>query len=436
MKERRTTSLSRSLMPGVQLKDCKLAVVDGPDRGRSLKLDVGRITIGADPRCDLVLEDPSVSGVHAEAALMEEGVRVRDMGSTNGIKFLGNRITDAVLQPGSVVVLGRTTVALLAPETDESAPVERNDYGPLIGHSPAMRRLFAVLGRLERSPITTLVEGETGSGKTAVAEAIHERSGLEGTLVVFECGAVSSQLIQSELFGHKKGAFTGAVEDRKGAVEAASGGTLLLDEIGDLPLDLQPVLLRFLETGQAQVVGEPTPRSVDVRVIATTSHDLAQLVREGRFRSDLYYRVSVGRVRVPPLRERPDDILPLANHFLLQSATDSPPEPSTTLTPPLMALLRSYPWPGNVRQLRNAITRITTLGAPFASEPKPERPEDYHTAKAELLEQFERNYLEHLMRQEKGNLSAASRQSGLVRHHLRALLKKHGIDAANYREQK
>jgi DNA-binding NtrC family response regulator len=433
MKERRTTTLSRSLMPGVQLKDCKLAVVDGPDRGRSLKLDVGRITIGADPRCDLVLTDPSVSGVHAEAALMTEGVRIRDMGSTNGIKFLGNRISDAVLQPGSVVVLGRTTLALLAPEPDQAAPVERNDYGSLIGHSQAMRRLFAVLARLESSPITTLVEGETGSGKTAVAEAIHERSGLAGPLVVFECGAVSSQLIQSELFGHKKGAFTGAVEDRMGAVEAANGGTLLLDEIGDLPLDLQPVLLRFLETGQAQVVGEPTPRSVEVRVITTTSHDLAQLVREGSFRSDLYYRVSVGRVRVPPLRERTDDVLPLARHFLTQA--EPPSDPSAVLTPSLVALLRSYPWPGNVRQLRNAVTRITTLGAPFASEPKAERPEDYHTAKAELLEQFERNYLEHLMRQEKGNLSAASRQSGLVRHHLRALLKKHGIDAANYREK-
>jgi DNA-binding NtrC family response regulator len=426
MSERHTAPLSRTLLPGARLQDCTLLVVDGPDQGRSVKLEVGRLTVGADPRCDLVLTDPTISGFHAELALLATGIRVRDLGSTNGIRFLGNRIHDAVLQPGSAVMMGGSCIAVLPPESSGLGPVAEDEHGPLFGSGEKMRLLFALMQRLEACDITVLIEGETGSGRTLVAETIHNLSDRRGPLVPVECGAISPHLIQSELFGHRRGAFTGAHEDRQGAVEAAAGGTLLLQEIGELPLDLQPTLLRFLETREVQPVGSPRPKTVDVRVIATTAHDLQQEARGGAFRTDLYYRLSVGRIRVPSLRERPEDILPLARRFLAETGDESDPE--QLLTPGLAALLQSYPWPGNLRQLRNAIQRLMTLGAPFAeSAGPPVSVSDFHSAKAELVERFERTYLEQLMRQHDGNLTAASKASGLVRHYLRAMLKKHGL---------
>jgi len=426
MSARHTAPISRTLMPGARLQDCTLLVVDGPDRGSSVRLDAGRLTVGADPRCDLVLTDPTISGFHAELSLLTNGIRVRDLGSTNGIRFLGTRIHDAVLQPGSAVMMGNSCIAVLPPESSGLSPVAESEHGPLFGSGEKMRLLFALMQRLEACDITVLVEGETGSGRTLVAETIHEWSGRKGPLVPVECGAISPHLIQSELFGHRRGAFTGAQEDRQGAVEAAAGGTLLLQEIGELPLDLQPTLLRFLETREVQPVGSPRAKTVDVRVIATTAHDLQRAAREGTFRSDLYYRISVGRIRVPSLRERPEDILPLVRRFLAEAG--NPTDPEQLLTPGLAALLQSYPWPGNLRQLRNAVQRLTTLGAPFGESTAPAlSADDFHSAKAEVIEQFERTYLEQLMRQHEGNLTAASRASGLVRHYLRAMLKKHGL---------
>jgi two-component system response regulator GlrR len=444
--QRRTSPLSHSLMPGERLQDCVLKVIEGPDAGRSISVDVGRLTIGADQHCDFVMTDPTVSSVHAEVALMPHGIRFRDLGSTNGIHFLGTQITDAVLQPGSVLSLGKSSLAIVAPQPANLEPLEESGYGSLLGESLVMRRLFALLRRLEGSELTVLIEGETGSGKTIAAEMIHARSSREGPLITVDCAAISAELIQSELFGHRRGAFTGAVDDRVGAIEAAHGGTLLLDQIGDLPLHLQPTLLRFLETHKVQPIGSAAPREVDVRVLATSGHDLEQEVRAQRFRADLYYRITIGRVRVPPLRDRPEDILPLARRFLEELGCYIPERHEEALKPDAQktvslsaadtATLQSYHWPGNVRQLRNAMLQLVTLGTLFPDQigsSLAEERVDFHTAKARLVERFERTYLEQLLREQRGNMSAAARESGVARHHLRALLKKHGIDPERYR---
>jgi DNA-binding NtrC family response regulator len=416
-------------MPGVELVACTLRVVDGPDRGRSTPLGPGGVTVGASASCDLVLSDPSVSGVHAELAPLEGGVRVRDLGSTNGVTHLGVRIQEALLQPGAVIALGRTSLALVPPEAAPFPEFEAVEYGELIGHSPAMRRLFSALQRLEAAEITVLVEGETGTGKSLLARTLHRASPRrDGPLVVVDCGAISPDLLHAELFGHRRGAFTGAACDRVGALESAHGGTVLLEEVGELPVQLQPALLRFIETGTIQRVGESRPRTLDARVLAATNRPLDRAVAEGGFRLDLFHRLSVVRLHVPPLRQRPEDILPLARRFLARQGGGQP------LTPPVAAMLQSYPWPGNVRQLHNAITRLASLGQLFVPEEGPPDAEaDFHQAKARMIDRFERGYLAELMQQHRGNLSAASRASGLVRHHLRALLRRHGIEARRYR---
>jgi DNA-binding NtrC family response regulator len=452
-------------MPGARLQDCALQVIDGPDRGLSAPLGLARITIGASPSCDLVLSDPSVSGVHAELAPLDDGVRVRDLGSTNGVTHLGVRIHEALLRPGAVIGLGKTTLALIPPEVGPFAESEACDYAGIVGHSPAMRRLFSALTRLEATELTVLVEGETGTGKSLLARTLHEASRRrDGPLVVLDCGAISPGLLHSELFGHRKGAFTGALRDRAGVLETAHGGTVLLEEIGELPLELQPTLLRFIETGELQRVGETRTRCLDVRVIAATNLPLDRALAEGRFRLDLFHRLSVMRLHIPPLRERPEDILPLARRFLAQqnahapggacvepaerrseAGRDAPPPErgarhqnagGASLTPAVAAMLQSYPWPGNARQLHNAITRLASLGRLFVPEEGPDAPDaeaDFHQAKARMIARFERGYLEALMHEHAGNLSAASRASGLVRHHLRKLLARHGVDPGRFR---
>jgi DNA-binding NtrC family response regulator len=428
MTNRRTSPLSRSLLPGTRLEDCVLRVIEGPDAGREVRVEPGELKIGADPRCELVLSDSTVSAVHAEVTLTGEGIRFRDVGSTNGIHFLGTRISDAVLQPGSVITLGKSVLAILPPSPGELSPLDQTSYGALLGHGLGMQRLFAHLRLIEGSEITVLIEGETGSGKTAVAETLHERSDRQGPLVCVDCAAISAELIQSELFGHRRGAFTGAVADRRGAISEAHTGTLVLDQIGDLPLQLQPILLRFLETHRVQAVGAANAAPVDVRVIATTTRPLEREMRQGCFRADLFYRLSVGPVRIPPLREHPEDILPLARRFLAEIGGDQ------QLTPAQVAMLQSYTWPGNVRQLHNAVVQLVTFGSPFADgAADTAEPADFHNAKARMVERFERGYLEQLMREQRGNLSAASRVSGVARNHLRALLRRHGIDAERFR---
>jgi DNA-binding NtrC family response regulator len=325
------------------------------------------------------------------------------------------------------------------------APSKARTFGELTGESVAMREIFAVLERIAPTGVTVLVEGESGTGKELVARSIHRASArADKPYVVFDCGAVPRELAESELFGHKKGSFSGAVQSRAGAFGQADGGTICLDEIGELPLDLQPKLLRVLETGEIRAVGEDTARKVDVRVVAATNRDLHAEVQRGRFRSDLLYRLEVVRLRMPPLRQRPEDIVGLATRLLAGKVP-----PGDKITGKNLEQLVGYSWPGNVRELRNVLERAVALargpgGAPasFAdlvinlgpvsttpatlgmTFPGVDVPLPYKEAKAQLLESFERAYIEALLARSRGQVSQAAAAAGLSRKHLYDLMRR------------
>ncbi len=383
----------------------------------------------------MLIQDDTVSRAHVELSLAPEGVVVRDLGSRNGTFYLGQRLEKIVLGLGSRVRLGKVEVALDADtEGLSNEPnLELGGYRGLLGVSPPMKRLFAVLSRLEGSLVGVLVEGESGSGKELIARAIHEGSAVaRGPLVVVNCGAIARELVLSELFGHKRGSFTGAVADRVGAFEAANGGTLFLDEVGELPIDVQPALLRALESGEIQRVGETDLRKVKVRIVAATNRDLEAEARSGRFREDLYYRLAVVKLAVPPLRQRAEDIPVLANHFA--SAAGLP-----SLPPEALAQLARQPWPGNARELRNAVQAFVAIGAlpgegtQSAGELEAaikklldvERP--YAELKDQFLARFTKVYLEALLARTGGNQSEAARISGLDRSYVGKMLGRYGV---------
>jgi len=306
-------------------------------------------------------------------------------------------------------------------------------YRGVIGKSAPMRRLFSILARLESSLTSVLLEGESGVGKEVIARALHEGSPVAGgPMVILNCGALPRELIASELFGHKKGAFTGAVEGRKGAFETANTGTLFLDEIGELPLDLQPLLLRALETNDVRPLGDDIARLVKVRLIAATNRDLLAQVQEGRFREDLYYRLAVVRLRVPPLRERPEDIPALAAKFAIDAGI-------AHLPAAINEQLQARPWPGNVRELRNTVQAYAALGVlPEASRSKgatldlalrefanPKRL--YAEQKAELVDRLTAIWLEQVLDLTGGNQTMAARYAGLDRGYLGRLISRHGL---------
>ena len=411
------------------------AIVRVVEGDASFRLRGGRCVVGSAPTCDLVVGEPGVSRVHAELELVPEGVSVRDAGSRNGTFYLGQRVEKITLALGSRVTVGGTTLALDADSESlsDGLTFPGDSYRGMAGASPAMRRLFAMLVRLEGSLATVLVEGESGVGKELIARALHDGSTVAaGPLVTVNCGALPREIIASELFGHKKGAFTGAVEARRGAFEAADGGTLFLDEIGELPLEVQPMLLRALEAGEVRPVGGDQTRQVRVRVVAATNRDLEAEVAAGRFRADLYYRLAVVRLRVPPLRERPEDVEPLARRFAAAAGLAEVPAP-------VIAELRTRTWPGNARELRNAVQAFAALGVlPEAGRSNEalvdlglgelvdvSRP--YAELKEELPDRFTRIYLAALIAHTRGNQTAAARLAGLDRTYLGRLLAKHGV---------
>lgn len=375
-----------------------------------------------------------MSRAHVELGLLPEGVSVRDLGSRNGTYFQGQRVEKMILGFGGQLKLGGATVSI---EVDSEGlatmpAFEGTSYRGIVGASHVMRRVFAILKRLEGSLATVLVEGESGVGKELVARALHEGSSVSGgPFVAINCGAIPKDLVASELFGHRRGAFSGAQEARRGAFESANGGTLFLDELGELPIDVQPVLLRALELGEIRAVGDDHPRKVKVRVVAATNRNLEGEVQTGRFRQDLFYRLAVVRLAVPALRERPDDIELLARSFAERAGLGE-------LPPELLAELRSRPWPGNVRELQNAVQSYAALGmlpggaanvsgldqalALFADPAAP-----YGPQKDALIDRFTRAYLLALMGRTGGNQSAAARIAGLNRSYLGRLLVKHSI---------
>ncbi len=407
-------------------------VVRGADEdvGREIASCAEPLAIGTSPANRLVLADGLVSRHHCELTSTPLGLHVRDLGSTNGTFIDGVRVDAGYLRPGARLAIGGTTLAVEVAATQlvEAIPTAER-FGRLLGTSPQMRRVFAVLERVAPSESTVLLEGETGTGKTLMAQMLHERSERSGgPFVVVDCSAIPPALIESELFGHERGAFTGAHAARAGAFEAAHGGTVFLDEIGELPLDMQPKLLRALEERVIKRVGSTEPTRLDVRLVAATNRDLRQEVNRGAFRPDLYYRLNTVRVKVPALRDRPEDIPLLVATFYRQFAGDDAAPPASVL-----GEMMRRPWPGNVRELRSAVERVVLLGDGIdgddaaAIEPACDFTMSFRDAKEEAIARFERRYLRELLAAHQGNLSRAARAVRMDRNHLRDLARRHEV---------
>ena len=397
-----------------------------------------RCTVGVHERNDLVLADPTVSRFHAELQIRAEGPYLRDVGSRNGTFVDGVRVDGAWLRDGSTLRIGKTKLTFRVLRGQNRVKVSARDhFGTMYGTSLAMRRLFALLEKVAPSDATVLLTGETGTGKEEAALSLHGQSRrAEGPFQTLDCAAIPASLLESELFGHEEGAFTGATASRQGVFEAAHGGTLFLDEIGELPLNMQPALLRVLEAREVRRVGANQRRPVDVRVVAATHRDLREEVSAGRFREDLYYRLAVFTVFIPPLRDRPEDIVGLADVLLARLGLERP-EIDEALGGTLKTELLRGQWRGNVRELRNYLSRFAVLGEaselgpPAAGAASSSVPVDarlsYADARTRAVEVFEKEYAEALLHLHDGNVSAAARAAGMARPYLHRLLRKHGL---------
>jgi transcriptional regulator with PAS, ATPase and Fis domain len=408
-----------------------LAVAEGPAVGKSWVSSGDHCSIGSEPSNDLVIEDPTVSRFHCEIRIDARGLRVRDLESKNGTIVDGVQVVEAFLHSGSVLTLGRTRIQLeLAGERVALPLSKKTQLGSLVGASVAMRKSFALLERAAASDATVLLEGETGTGKEGAAEAIHQLSARrDGPFVVIDCAAIPPNLLESHLFGHERGAFTGASERHVGAFEEASSGTVFLDEIGEMPVDLQPKLLRVLERREIRRVGGGKPIPVDVRVVAATHRDLRTGVNQGAFRADLYYRLAVVRIGLPPLRSRLEDLPLLVERFLETLGADAATAASLR-TPETMAHLASCAWPGNVRELRNYLERCVVFQQPLpladaAGDLPPVDVWDYAEAKQRALAAFERRFVERLLARHQGKVAAAAAEAGVSDVYLYRLLKRH-----------
>jgi DNA-binding NtrC family response regulator len=424
----------------------RLVVASGDVRGTTLDLPLAprrEVKIGKAASNDLVLPDGTVSRAHC--VLRHEGGEwlLCDLGSTNGT-FVGDlRIKETFIRPGSAIKVGSVEVRFdgeLVPVT--LAPSPRQEFGALCGTSTKMREIFTLLERIADSDAAVMITGETGTGKGAVARAIHEQSKRAGApFIVVDCAAVAASLIESELFGHERGAFTSAIERRIGALEQAEGGTLFLDELDDLRKDLQPKLLRALEERTFQRVGARQTQRFHARVIAASKKDVRALVKKGTLRDDLYFRLAIFRVDLPPLRQRKEDLPLLVGRFaeMLGASRDAWQE----LTPDVRARLAAHKWPGNIRELRNTIDRAFALGGGafsdegwdlergLLSEDEPfdvDFSQPFKEVKTQVLDRLEREYLTRLLARE-GNMSSAARSAGVARRHLYTLLEKHGLRA-------
>jgi DNA-binding NtrC family response regulator len=424
-----------------------IAVIAGPAAGLQHVMTGPKLRIGKAPGNDLCLPDPTVSRFHCVLERSERGLLLHDLDSSNGTHVAGCSVQSAFVQPESVIRLGQTVLKLI--ELDgERMPVRP---AQLLGASVATTKLVMLLPQLARAGATVLLEGETGTGKSMVAELIHRMGPrASGPFVVVDGGALAPSLIESELFGHERGSFTGASARRMGAFEAAQGGTVFLDEIGELPLELQPKLLRALEERVIRPVGGTRTVHLDVQVIAATNRDLRQAVQHGSFRADLYYRLEALRLTIPPLRERREDVPALVAHFCRSSGVSV----SAARVEALQAEFSRQSWPGNVRELRNAVERALLLGVmssvdapsmeptlPGAADPtlreqaagvaprpwSDASPTSFRAAKEAAVAEWERDFLERLMRETDGNISRAARLVHVDRGHLRDLLRQHGI---------
>jgi DNA-binding NtrC family response regulator len=406
---------------------------------RQLVHDGDVCRIGTHPSNDLTLDDPAVSRFHCRLVPDPLGWRLEDSGSLNGT-FLGDlRIHGAVLPAETTLTIGESVIRIRATEAAGRTLVPMMPtFGALTGTGKAMRKLFALLEKVAASDINCFIHGDSGTGKELVATEIVQRGArADKPFVVVDCGAISPNLVESELFGHVRGSFTGADRDRVGAFEAADGGTVFLDEIGELPLAVQPKLLRALEAKEIRRVGENHARKVDCRVICATNRDLEREVNKGAFRGDLYFRLAVITVRVPPLRERLEDLPHLIHSFLVQLGAE---QSESLFTPEVIEELRAHEWPGNVRELRNWVERSVVLQTARMSTVPPvpasivsggRAPEidvkiPFKVAKEQLIDGFERAYLRALLESSGGNMTRAAKTAGIDRMYLHRLVQKHG----------
>lgn len=447
-----------------RLRKSRLVVLEGQDEGRELEMVQERVTVGRSPVCDLQLTDTSISSQHFAIRAVDRGYVLEDLGSTNGTFYGDARIREIYLRPGTVFRAGSTILKFM-PTADvvTIALSERDRFDAVIGASVPMREIFANLERVAPSELSVLLQGETGTGKEVMARAIHNFSRRKGRpFVVLDCSAIPQNLIESTIFGHEKGSFTGAIAQHKGVFEQAHTGTIFLDEIGELDISLQPKLLRVLENRELKRVGSDKVIKVDTRVVAATNRDLREMVTTGGFREDLYFRLSVMQIQLPPLRNRSGDVPLLAEHFmtLANARRAEYGQPPLQVSPDAMRALTTRRWPGNIRELKNVIDRATSLGEgpvltrrdfmigndlmSFAPRHSP-APRAAHAegdgnlnfdvdievafkeAKQQLLDAFETLYLEQLMEKHGNNISQSAKASGLTRYHLRELLKKNHV---------
>jgi transcriptional regulator with GAF, ATPase, and Fis domain len=423
-----------------------LLVVTGQARGRRVPL-TERLRIGKAKDNDLVLPDPSVSRYHCELERGADGILVRDLGSTNHTRIGRSKVQTASLEPGATLTVGDVQLLLL-PEAERLLvmPSQTPKFGSVVGPSLAMRTIFGVLERVAPTEATVLLEGETGTGKDLIGRAIHEQSQRsEQPFVVVDCGAVSYSLLESEFFGHERGAFTGAVQTRIGAFESVGKGTLFLDEIGELPLDVQPKLLRVLETGEFRRVGSNHTQRCQARILAATKRDLKSEVERGKFREDLYFRLAVVPITVPPLRNRREDIPELVESFLRQARERDATPVELGLSQEALASLMAHDWPGNVRELRNVLDRAIYIARAtdeaklrlvdlpvMAAQPASDgwtfdENVSYREARSSFEQEFERRYVVWLLGRHANNVSAAARAAKMDRKYLHDLARKHGL---------
>ena len=422
---------------------------------RKVTLEGDVLRVGSHPSNDVVLEDRLVSRFHCRLTRGPRAWSIVDTGSLNGTKVNGVGVRDAdLMMPESRIELGESVLLVREAGHKSVPPIGAAvAFGALYGASQPMRKMYDVLQRVARTDATVLIEGESGTGKELITAEIVRRSQRGGKpFIVVDCGSIAPNIVESELFGHARGAFTGAERQRIGAFEAADGGTVFLDEIGELPLDMQPKLLRVLETGEVRRMGENQLRKVDVRVVAATNRQLEREVNRGRFREDLFFRLSVVTVRVPPLRERKQDIPGLVDSFL---ASLDAMDKRHLFTPEVMEAMQRHDWPGNVRELKNFVERrvvfdssglgldgdgVTPSGRSLMPPPVPSSPfgaavEDappdiekpFRIAKDEVIEGFERKYLTALLEWAEGNVSRAARKAKIDRMYLHRLLQHYGL---------
>ncbi|HXV59731.1 MAG TPA: sigma 54-interacting transcriptional regulator [Vicinamibacteria bacterium] len=419
------------------VRQFSVEVVDGPAAGMIFESKGQRTILGKDRSSDLVLADPTVSRFHCEFRVEGERIVIQDLNSLNGTYVNGTRVIAAYLEEKATIGLGRCVLRFRRGSGQVSIPLSaESQFGALVGESEAMRAVFAALSRVAASDSTLLLTGETGTGKDVAAESVHiVSSRRDGPFVVVDCGAIPGTLLESELFGHERGAFTGAEREHKGAFERASGGTLFLDEIGELSLDLQPKLLRALERREIRRLGGSGSIATDVRIIAATNRNLLEEVNARSFRSDLYYRLAVAEVELPPLRERREDIPLLVAHLLDDLGSQSSRFSEEVLSETFLDELARHTWPGNVRELRNHIERCLLFGrmGPRVEEarsevlPELDLGEPLAAARRRWVGTFERRYLEGLLEQSGGNVSDAARRAGVNRAHFHRLLARNGL---------